>query len=179
MNPTRIDKEGDVVVLEIRPENQTLRIVVSIIMVVVLIAGVLLAFYTYGKYQELSTWLNPRLALLLMAYFFIFFIFMRHWIWFNRGKEVVVIYPDKLHYYRDFVLFAEGKSKTPYQKLEVIYRKDEKEEQKEMDGNLVDDIITGGKSMIVGFRLDDDKVIGTHLPITLKDVSQLTLLVQS
>lgn len=177
MNSARVDKEGDVVVLEIKPNNPTLRIVFSIVLTVVVLLGVWLAIYAVNVFSERAFWFNSRLILLLLAYFFFFFILFRHWAWFNKGKEVVVVYKEQIVYYRDLFLFAEGKTKTPYEKIEVIYRKD-KASEKDYDENLVDEDLVKKESVIVGFRVDDKEVIGTNLPISLNDVQRLTNLLE-
>jgi len=178
MNPTRIDKEGDVVVLEIKPDNPRLRLVFTIILSVVTLLGIGLIIYAVDRFSSQVFWFNTRLILLLMAFFFVFFILFRHWAWFNKGKEVVVIYKEQIVYYRDLFLFAEGKTKTPYKEIEVIYRKDEATE-KDSDENLVDEDLVKRQAAVVGFRVDGKEVVGTNLPISLNDVQKLTNLINA
>lgn len=176
MHPTKISKEGEVVVVEIHPDNPAIRIMYHIFFAALLIGGAVLLWYVYSRYQNVRFWLDARMGLMIMAYLFVFFIVFRHWAWFNKGKEVAVIYQDKIHYYRDLWLFAEGKIKQDYKKLEVIYRQDTSR-KKEEDVSLVDEMLTEKKTAIVGFRVNDDEVISTFLPIALDDAQRIAQLV--
>ena len=176
MHPAKINKEGEVVVVEIRPNNPRLRLMYHILFAALVIAGLALIWYVSSKYQNVRFWLDARLGLMIMAYFFAFFIIFRHWIWFSRGKEVAVIYPDKIHYYRDFRFFAEGKVKQDYKKIEVIHRQDTSRKNEE-DATLVDEMLMKKETAVVGFRINDDEVISTFLPIALDDAQKIAQLV--
>ncbi|MGK0389632.1 MAG: hypothetical protein ACI94Y_002376 [Maribacter sp.] len=176
MHLAKVIKEGEVVVVEIRPDNPALRIIYRILFAALVIGGLALIWYVSFKYQNLRFWLDARMGLMIMAYLFIFFIIFRHWAWFTRGKEVAVIYPDKIHYYRDLWLFAEGKVKQDYKKIEVIYRQDTSQKNEE-DATLVDEILVKKETAVVGFRIDDDEVISTFLPIALDDGQKIAQLV--
>lgn len=176
MHPTKIVKEGEVVVVEIRPDNPALRIMYHIFFAALVIAGVALVWYVSARYQNMRFWLDARMWLMIMAYLFAFFIIFRHWAWFNKGKEVAVVYQDKIHYYRDLWLFAEGKVKQDYKKIEVIYRQDASRKNEE-DATLVDEMLMKKATAVVGFRINDDEVISTFLPIALDDAQKIAQLV--
>lgn len=175
MNPARIAKKDGIVVLEIKPNHRNLRLVYNIVLAILLIVGGGLLWMVIARFQNPRFWLDARLMMGILTYLFVFFILVRHWIWYNWGNEVVVIYKDMIHYYRSFIVFAEGKIKKPYKKIEVIYRKNESQKEKS-DESLVDDLLTQKKSAIVGFKVDgDDKeIISTFLPISMEDVQKLT-----
>jgi hypothetical protein len=176
MHLTRIEKEGEVVVVEIRPNNPALRIMYHIFFAALVITGLALVWYILSKYQNVRFWLDARMGLMVMAYLFAFFIIFRHWAWFTKGKEIAIIYPDKIHYYRNLWLFAEGKVKQDYKKIEIIYRQDTSRKNEE-DATLVDEILMKKETAIVGFRINDDEVISTFLPIALEDAQKIAQLV--
>ncbi len=96
----------------------------------------------------------------------------RSLLWHLKGREVVIVEKNKLTYFRDMLIYKEGKKTEKFNKLETLFSKEDKKNEKEnnLDQKLMDDIMIEEGNAFLGFKLNQQKIISTYLPISMTDV---------
>ncbi len=159
--------------IEIHPEQKRVSVVyLSISSILGLFFVLLLGFLGTGMYYVLPTIVTVLLVLLcLLAMSLLGF----SWLWYLKGREVLILGNGKLLHFKDFKFFKMGKEQFPYRKAEILFQKS-KDSFNEND-DLMDDVMVHKGKTKVGIRLESGKIIPLDLSMSVNDARKIAKVV--
>ncbi len=159
--------------IEIQPERKRSSVVyLAISSLLGLFFILLLGFLGSGMYYVLPTFVTVLLvllcllAMLLLAY---------SWLWYLKGREILILGNGKLLHFKDFGLFKIGKEQFPFRRAELLFQKSKDSFNENKD--LMDDVLVHKGETKVGIRLESGKIIPLDLSMSVDDARKVARVV--
>lgn len=170
MNTVNINENNEKLVVEILPNSKDSQLIYALFTFLLMSLFLGILYYIINRFNNsvvfivgpLEVFLGILIAVLSIS------LLVRPFLWSLKGKEVIEIENNNFFYYRDMFIYKEGKKKLNFQNIDLVFTRDVIEETQEIDlnENIMDDISFVDDEVLIGFQLDNDNIISTHLPIS-------------
>lgn len=129
-------------------------------------------------YRIIASWISISEAVFFDILFTVILVllswyFIKLFLWYRGGKEIFIIGKNHLSYISNYRFFNQKKGDYTFKDLYIVYYSEDSRDDK-VDVDILDDLFKeDNKKVIIGFELDDKKIVETSAILTYSELRRM------